>query len=133
MLASEPAKLDTEEQEDEDEEIALPPIATYNEAVEFIIAADENRAEKLMADLKLRPDLAEEVDEEGLALLHVAAAEGKLSFVRAVLSCPSCKPGIRNSRGENAAHVAQCKSHSDCVEAIYAAIEGVRATEAWYF
>jgi hypothetical protein len=100
----------------------LAHIRTANAASDFLSNA-----------IELNPELAKEVEADtNSTLLHYSAQIGRDDFVILLIS-GGASPGARNSRGENAAHIAFSKGYSNCASTLLDAIEAERKDASWIF
>ena len=115
--------------------------ATFEELIKLILDA-ESTDEKLVGALGTKEEctaLVNQHDEsKKWTLLHYAADAGRVGFCRLLVE-KGAKPGVRDARGQNAAHVAFAKSETECASTILDAIGEIRGppsnykSEAWYF
>ncbi len=115
-------------------------MAEPNESVDIIDYAsavahlsDQNSSDVLFASTisKLKT-LTQEKDERGSTLLHVAAEFGRLEACISLIN-NGARPGLRNTQGENAAHVACRFSQTHCAVLLLEAIDEARLIEPWIF
>mmetsp|Transcript_22419 Transcript_22419/g.26449 ORF Transcript_22419/g.26449 Transcript_22419/m.26449 type:complete len:107 (-) Transcript_22419:222-542(-) len=100
---------------------------TFDEALSIITNGES--FEPLAQNQKLIVDM---VDEEGCSLLHHAASFGRLDCCLMMIA-RGAQIGLRNQRGENAAHLAMSQGNTECSLALLAAIGEKRDEAPWLF
>jgi hypothetical protein len=118
-----------EPEEDIEPEIPLNQLFSFEEAIQLIQSGKSCEVLGQPQNLRL---LVNMVDEEGCTLLHHAARAGKLDCCELMIE-KGANVGIRNRKGENAAHVAMANDRTECSIALLKAIGESRKSSPWLF
>lgn len=119
------------EEEEREPEIPLYKVFSFEEAVQLINT--KNKSTEVLGQPQNLKLLSNMVDDTGNTLLHYAASAGKLDLCMMMIKDGGSKVGIRNRKGENAAHMSMANNHTECSIALLAVLGEDRKESPWLF